>query len=64
MAVHVHDISLVVMNKSIEPSWFVHATAKELHLDGSILQNAKSLIVTASLNDAKVEYSVFLWITY
>lgn len=55
MAVHVHDISLVVMVNNFEPNWFLHATAKEMHLDGSILHNTKSLVVTASLNDAQVK---------
>lgn len=54
MAVHVHNISVVVMVNNFEPSWFLHATAKEMHLDGSILHNTKSLVVTASLNDAEV----------
>lgn len=55
MAVHIHNISLVVMVNNFEPSWFLHATAKEMHLDGSILHNTKSLVVTASLNDAQTK---------
>lgn len=54
MAVHVHNISLVLMNNNFEPNWLLHATAAELHLDGSIVHNTKSLIVTAALNDAQV----------
>lgn len=54
IAVHVHNISIVLMNRSKEPSWFLHASVKEVHLDGSIVQNAKSLIVTAALNEAEV----------
>lgn len=55
IAVHVHNISVVLMNRSSEPNWFLHATVKEMHLDGSIVQNAKSLIVTAALNEAEVK---------
>lgn len=55
IAVHVHNISVVLMNNSLEPNWFVHATVKELHLDGSIMLNTKSLIVTAALNDAEAK---------
>lgn len=55
IAVHVHNISIILMNNSFEPNWFVHATVKELHLDGSIVLNTKSLIVTAALNDAQVK---------
>lgn len=54
MAVHIHNISLVLMNNNFEPNWLLHATATELHLDGSIVHNTKSLIVTAALNDAQV----------
>lgn len=54
MAVHIHNISLVLMNNNFEPNWLLHATASELHLDGSIVHNTKSLIVTAALNDAQV----------
>lgn len=54
IAVHVNHISVVLVNRSREPSWFLHATVAEIHLDGSIVQNAKSLIVTAALNEAEV----------
>jgi len=54
MAVHVHNISVVLMNNKFEPGWLLHATASELHLDGSIVHNAKTLIVTAALSDAQV----------
>lgn len=54
IAVHVHNISIVLMNSSFEPNWFLHATVKELHLDGGILHQEKSLVVTAALNDAQV----------
>lgn len=56
MAVQVHNISLVIMNNDFEPNWFLHATAGEFRLDGSILHNAKTLIVTAALNDAQVKF--------
>ncbi|XP_037044573.1 protein KIAA0100 isoform X2 [Bradysia coprophila] len=55
MAVHIHNISLVLMNNNFEPNWLLHATATELHLDGSIVHNTKSLIVTAALNDAQAK---------
>jgi hypothetical protein len=55
MAVHVHNISIVLMNNNFEPSWVLHATAGELHLDGSIVQNAKTLLVSAALSDAQAK---------
>lgn len=55
IAVHVHNISVVLMNNDFDPGWMLHATASELHLDGSIVQNAKSLMVTAALNDAHIK---------
>lgn len=55
MAVHVNNISIVLMNGDTDPGWFLHAKAKELHLDGSILQNAKTLLVNSSFNEAEAK---------
>lgn len=55
MAVHINNISIVLMSNDFEPGWLLHATVKELHLDGSIVHNAKTLLVTAALNDAHVK---------
>lgn len=55
MAVHIHNISVVLMSNDFEPGWLLHATLKELHLDGSIVHNSKTLLVTAALNDAEVK---------
>ena len=54
MAVHVYSVSVVLMNNNFEPGWYIHATAKELHLDGSIVQNDKTLLVNSSLTDTQV----------
>lgn len=58
MAVHINNISVVLMNNDFDPGWFIHATAKELHLDGSIVHNAKTLLVNAILNEAQVRLNV------
>lgn len=55
MAVHINNISIALMSNDIEPGWLLHATVKELHLDGSIVHNSKTLLVTAALNDAHVK---------
>ncbi|XP_005187021.2 protein hobbit [Musca domestica] len=55
MAVHINNISVVLMNNDFDPGWFIHATAKELHLDGSIVQNAKILLINAVLNEAQAK---------
>lgn len=55
MAVHVNNISVVLMNNDFDPGWFIHATAKELHLDGSIVQNARVLLVNAALTEAQAK---------
>ncbi|XP_055373341.1 protein hobbit [Condylostylus longicornis] len=55
MAVHVYNVSVVLINNDCDPSWFIHATAKELHLDGSIVQNDKTLLVNSSLTDAQAK---------
>lgn len=54
MAVHINNISVLVMFNDFEPGWYIHALAKELHLDGSIVHNAKTLLVNAALNEAQV----------
>lgn len=56
MAMHINNISVVLMNNNFDPGWFIHATARELHLDGSIVHNAKTLLVNAALNDAQVRF--------
>ncbi|EDV50747.2 protein KIAA0100 [Drosophila erecta] len=55
MSVHVNNISVVLMNNDFDPGWFIHATAKELHLDGSIVQNARVLLVNAALSEAQAK---------
>ncbi|XP_017127031.1 protein KIAA0100 [Drosophila elegans] len=55
MAVHINNISVVLMNNDFDPGWFIHATAKELHLDGSIVQNARVLLVNAALSEAQAK---------
>lgn len=54
MSVNVQNVSVVMMNNTINPSWFLHATAGDLHLDGSTLHSLKTLVVTAALSDARV----------
>lgn len=54
MSVQVQNISVVVRVNNHNPSWFMHATAGDLHLDGTALHSAKTLIVTAALNEAHV----------
>lgn len=58
MSINVQNISVVMMNNLINntfnTSWFLHATAGDLLLDGSTLHSSKTLIVTAALSDARV----------
>ncbi|KAG5900629.1 hypothetical protein JTB14_005906 [Gonioctena quinquepunctata] len=54
MAVHVYNISAMLL-QSETPGYLIHATASELHLDGSILKNAKSLLATINLMDAETK---------
>lgn len=54
MAVHIYNISAMLL-RSETPGCLVHATARELHLDGSILKNAKSLLVTLNVMDAETK---------
>lgn len=54
MSVNMQNISVVMMNNTVNPSWFLHATAGDLHLDGSTLHSLKTLVVTAALSEARV----------
>lgn len=54
MAVHVYNISAMLL-RSETPGCLIHARASQLHLDGSILKNAKSLLVTLNLMDAETK---------
>lgn len=54
MAVHIYDISAMFLHPET-PGWLIHATAKELHLDGSIVQNSKTLLVNANLSEASAK---------
>lgn len=37
------------------PGCLVHVTASELHLDGSVVQNARTLLVNINLSETKVK---------
>ena len=56
MAIHVNNIIVVLKNNDVDPSWYMHATAKELHLDGSIVHNQRTLLVNVALNEVQVFY--------
>lgn len=58
MSVNIQNISVVMMNNTFNPSWFLHATAGDLHLDGSTLHSLKTLVVTAALSDARVSVTI------
>lgn len=54
MSVYVQNISVVVRNRDVNPNWFIHATAKELKLNGHVLHSARNLVLTGALCDAQV----------
>lgn len=54
MAVHVYNISAMLLH-SETPEYLIHGTANELHLDGSILKNAKSLLVILNLLNVEIK---------
>ncbi|XP_053684386.1 protein hobbit [Sabethes cyaneus] len=55
MAVHINNVSIALLNSDHDPGWLLHATAKELHLDGSIVHNTKTMLVSAALCDAQAK---------
>lgn len=52
MAVHVYNISAMLIQ--LDNECLIQILTKELHIDGSILKNAKSLLVTFNMTDAYV----------
>lgn len=51
MAVHIYNISAILL-RSGTPGYLIHVSAKKLHLDGSLVQNAKTLLVNVDLSEA------------
>lgn len=48
MAVHIYNLSAMLLRPK-SPEWLVYATAGELHIDGSIIHNARTLLVNVSI---------------
>lgn len=57
MAFHIKNISLNVLNS--DPGWLLHSTSSELSLDGSIVHNSKTLLVSAVFKDVQVSFLTF-----
>ncbi|XP_055631118.1 protein hobbit isoform X2 [Toxorhynchites rutilus septentrionalis] len=55
MAVHIHNVSVALLSNDHDPGWLLHATAKELHLDGSLVHNTKTMLVSSALCDAQAK---------
>ncbi|XP_021942266.1 protein KIAA0100 isoform X3 [Zootermopsis nevadensis] len=48
MAIHVYNVNTMFL-RAESPEWLVHATAGEVHLDGSIVHNARTLLVNVTV---------------
>jgi len=48
MAIHVYNVNTMFLCAE-SPEWLVHATAGEVHLDGSIVHNARTLLVNVTI---------------
>lgn len=51
MAVHITNFNAMLLHQQ-SPEWLVHATAAEVHLDGSVVHSARSLLVNVMLVNA------------
>lgn len=51
MAIHVYNISAIIQ---LDTECLLQILPKDLHIDGSILKNAKSLLVTLNITDAYI----------
>jgi hypothetical protein len=48
MAIHVYNVNIMFL-RTESPEWLVHATVAEVHLDGSIVHNARTLLVNVTV---------------
>ncbi|XP_044758159.1 protein KIAA0100 isoform X2 [Coccinella septempunctata] len=53
-AVHIYSISAMLLRVR-DPGCLIHSSASELHIDGNIFKNAKSLLLTLNLMDASAK---------
>jgi hypothetical protein len=51
MAIHVYNVNAMFL-RAESPEWLLHATAAEVHLDGSIVHNARTLLVNVTIGSA------------
>lgn len=51
MAIHITNFNAMLLHQQ-SPEWLVHATAAEVHLDGSVVHSARSLLVNVMLVNA------------
>ncbi|PSN37005.1 hypothetical protein C0J52_14236, partial [Blattella germanica] len=51
MAVHIYNVNTMLL-RAESPEFLVHATAGEVHLDGSIVHNSRTLLVNVTINSA------------
>lgn len=54
MAVHVYNVSAIFLRPEA-PGCLLHVTASESHLDGSVVHNARSLLVNVQLSEVKMK---------
>lgn len=54
MAVHITNLNAMLLHQQ-SPEWLVHATAAEVHLDGSVVHSARSLLVNVMLLNASAK---------
>ena len=51
MAVHIYNVNTMLL-RAESPEFLVHATAGEIHLDGSIVHNSRTLLVNVTVASA------------
>lgn len=51
MAIDIHNVNMMIL-RTESPEWLLHATVGEVHLDGSIVHNARTLIVNVTITPA------------
>lgn len=54
MAIHIYNVNTMLLGPE-SPEFLVHATAGEVHLDGSIVHNSRTLLVNITVAGASAK---------
>ncbi|XP_066998211.2 protein hobbit [Anabrus simplex] len=51
MAIHIYNVNTILL-RAESPEWLVHSTAGEIHIDGSVVHSARTLLANVTIPSA------------